>query len=46
MLSSPEKKSTAWAKVAQELKAPSDLVAKYTTVSYNLMAAETKPLEN
>ena len=42
----PEKKTTAWSKVALELKAPADLVTKYTTISYNLMAAETKPLEN
>lgn len=42
----PEKKSVAWAKVAQELKAPEALVTKYTTISYNQMAAETKPLEN
>jgi len=42
----PEKKSVAWAKVAQELEAPADLVTKYTTVSYNLLAAQTEPLEN
>lgn len=42
----PEKKSVAWAKVAQELEAPADLVTKYTTISYNLMAAQTEPLEN
>lgn len=42
----PEKKTTAWAKVAQELDAPADLVTKYTTVSYNLLAAQTEPLEN
>jgi hypothetical protein len=42
----PEKKTVAWAKVAQELKAPPTLVTKYTTVSYDIMAAETKPLQN
>jgi len=42
----PEKKTTAWSKVAQELKAPADLVTKYTTTSYNLLAAQTEPLEN
>ena len=42
----PEKKTTAWAKVALELKAPEELVTKYTTISYNLMAAQTEPLTN
>jgi hypothetical protein len=42
----PEKKTVAWSKVAQELKAPADLVTKYTTISYNIMAAQTEPLEN
>jgi len=42
----PEKKTTAWSKVALELKAPADLVAKYTTISYNQLAAQTEPLEN
>ena len=42
----PEKKTTAWAKVAQELKAPEALVAKYTKVTYDIMSAKTEPLEN
>ena len=42
----PEKKTVAWSKVAQELKAPADLVTKYTTISYNQLAAQTEPLEN
>jgi hypothetical protein len=42
----PEKKTTAWSKVALELKAPEELVTKYTTVSYNLLAAQTEPLKN
>ena len=42
----PEKKSTSWASVAKEMKAPAELVAKYTTVTYNIMSAETKALAN
>jgi len=42
----PEKKTVAWSKVATELRAPDALIAKYTTVSYNIMAAQTEPLEN
>jgi hypothetical protein len=42
----PREKDHCLVQVALELKAPADLVTKYTTISYNLMAAETKPLEN
>lgn len=42
----PVRKATKWASVAKELNAPADLVAKYTTVSYNLLSAETNPLSN
>ena len=41
-----EKKSTSWASVAKELNAPKELVAKYTTVSYNHLSATTTALSN
>lgn len=41
-----ERKTVAWAKVAQELQPSDDLVKKYTTVAYDIMSAQTEPLEN
>ena len=41
-----ERKTVAWAKVAQELQPSDDLVKKYTTGAYDIMSAQTEPLEN
>ena len=42
----PEKKSVAWSQVAKALNAPADLISKYTTVTTNILSAETKALSN
>lgn len=42
----PERKNVKWATVAKECNAPAELIAKYTTISYNLLSAETNPLSN
>jgi hypothetical protein len=42
----PEKKTVAWAKAAKEANIPADIVAKYTTVTYNILSATTKALSN
>ena len=42
----PEKKSVAWSQVAKALSAPADLISKYTTVTTNILSAETKALSN
>ena len=41
-----ERKNVAWAKVAKELNAPEELITKHTTVTKDIMSAETNPLAN
>jgi hypothetical protein len=42
----PEKKTVSWASVAKEVSIPTEIIAKHTKISYNIMSATTKALSN